>query len=173
MLFSILSIFAIFCHSKNSQDKMDKAIRLRSSKKDDYNAALHTLCYFLKHTHHLIIQDISSVTSASTCCHSTAASGLYTAAACLCSTLYSLDKSAAPYTVWGGFKSARKRGEWGIVILSTSTITPSQTQRFKLTHLAFNPAGKCNRGGWNVRAGDEGRIEIKEQADNTSLWYRG
>lgn len=74
----------------------------------------------------------------------------------------------------GALKKEREKGEeWGIVVLSASTITPSETWRFRLTHLAFNPPGKYIRGGWNVRARDEGRVAIKEQADNTSLWYRG
>ena len=58
-----------------------------------------------------------------------------------------LIKSAPPYTVWRGLKESEQEMERGIVVLSTSTIAPFQRQRFRLTHLAFNPPWKCIRGG--------------------------
>lgn len=118
MPFSGFNTFAIFCRSKNS--RVDEAIRLVRSE-NVYNAA-HVFCFFkdlhtlrekfLKHTHYLPVahQQRHCVTSASAFCHSAVANGLYTAAACLCSTLYSLDTSAAPYTVWGGFKKRARKG---------------------------------------------------------------
>lgn len=125
--------------------------------------------YLLKHKRHLIIRDIGSVTSASTRCHSTVANRLRAVAACLCSTPYSPDKGSGAADCMGGLKErARKRGEWGIVILSTHTITPtpSQTQRFKLTHLAFKPAP------WEVH---QGRVKCesrgrRKNSDKGAAW---
>lgn len=61
--------------------------------------------------------------------------------------------SAALYTgliKWSAFhcmEGLKEKGESGIVVLSASTITPSeQTQRFRLTHLTFEPPWEEHQG---------------------------
>lgn len=73
------------------------------------------LQYFLKHTlshnsgHWFAHQQRNCVTTASAFCHSAAANGLYTAAACLCSTLHSLDKERNALYCMEGLKRERAR----------------------------------------------------------------
>lgn len=103
MVTGLFIYFQLF--SVKLKTEMNKTIKLVSWKTDDYNEAHPMLLLRLTHvvivSYTRTIQDISGVTSASTRCHSTAVHGLYTAAACLCGTLYSLDKSAVSYTVRG------------------------------------------------------------------------
>lgn len=127
--------------------------RARGSSDTHISLAFRTL---VAHQYH------HCVTSASAFCHSAVANGLYTAAACLRSTLYSPDKVQRLIQYRGLRESEKERGVRHCH-LKHSTITPFQTQRFRLTHLALSPPGKCIRGGWNVRARDEGRTATRSR----------
>lgn len=73
-----------------------------------------------------------------------------------------LIKCSALYCMWG-LKKVRYGWGGGYCHLKHSTITPIQTERFRLTHLTLNPPGKCIKGGWNTRARDEETAAIRSR----------